>query len=76
MARLETLVDWLRPAAVCFVGLSGWRAAVNRDATAGLQPSRMADRPVYVMPSTSGVNAHASLDALTRHLRAAVALGD
>jgi hypothetical protein len=28
------------------------------------------------MPSTSGLNAHSSLDDLTDHLRAALALGD
>ncbi|HVA03947.1 MAG TPA: uracil-DNA glycosylase family protein [Acidimicrobiales bacterium] len=73
MARVDRLVRWLEPAAVCFVGLTGWRAAVDRHATAGLQSERIGDRPVYVMPSTSGANAHARLDALTDHLRAALA---
>jgi len=71
---VERLVRWLEPGAVCFVGLTGWRAAVDRRATAGVQSQRFGGRPVYVMPSTSGANAHARLDALTDHLRAARSL--
>ena len=74
--RVARLVEWLRPAAVCFVGLQGWRAAVDRGAVAGVQPGSFGGRPAYVMPSTSGLNAHASLDELVGHLRAATALGD
>ncbi|MDP9386430.1 MAG: methyltransferase domain-containing protein, partial [Actinomycetota bacterium] len=75
-ARVERLVRWLQPGAVCFVGLSGWRAAVDAAARAGVQPSGFGGRPAYVMPSTSGVNASASLAALTEHLRAAAHLAD
>lgn len=74
--RVEWLVRWLRPRAVCFVGLSGWRAAVDRRAVPGPQPRPFAGRPAYVMPSTSGLNAHASLADLTAHLAAAAALAD
>jgi TDG/mug DNA glycosylase family protein len=73
LARVERLVDWLAPAAVCMVGLAGWRAAVDPGATTGPQARRLGGRPVYVMPSTSGANAHASLATLTEHLRRAVA---
>jgi len=76
MARVERLVAWMRPAAVCFVGLAGWRVAVDRKAVAGVQPDDLGGRPVYVMPSTSGLNAHSRLDDLTEHLRAALALAD
>ena len=76
MARVRRTVEWLQPGAVCFVGLAGWRAAVDRTATAGVQPERLGGVPVYVMPSTSGLNAHSSLDDLTAHLRAALALTD
>jgi TDG/mug DNA glycosylase family protein len=75
VARLERLCAWLRPAAVCLVGLAGWRVAVDRRAVAGIQPRALAGVPVYVMPSTSGLNAHARLDDLTGHLRQALALG-
>jgi double-stranded uracil-DNA glycosylase len=71
MVRVEHLVRWLRPRAICFVGLAGWRAAVDRRATAGWQPVGLAGCPVYVMPSTSGLNASSSLADLTDHLRAA-----
>jgi len=71
--RVRRLVDWLRPGCVLFVGLAGWRAAVDRHATAGLQPETFAGVPAYVMPSTSGLNAHTSLAELTAHMRAATA---
>ena len=74
MARVERLVDWLRPGAICFVGLAGWRAAVNRKAVPGWQPDPLGSATAaYVMPSTSGLNAAASLASLADHLR--VALG-
>lgn len=70
-ARINRMVDWLRPGAVCMVGLEGWRIAVNRKATAGWQPELVGTRPVYVMPSTSGLNASSTLADLTEHLRKA-----
>jgi TDG/mug DNA glycosylase family protein len=73
--RLAWLAGWLRPGAVCFVGLAGWRAVVDRHAQPGPQPDGFAGVPAYVMPSTSGLNAHANLAALTGHLRAAADLG-
>jgi TDG/mug DNA glycosylase family protein len=74
MVRLERLVRWLTPRAVCMVGLSGWRAAVERDARVGVQETTIGGRPVYLMPSTSGANAHARAGELVEHLRAAAAL--
>lgn len=76
VARLELLVGWLQPSAVCFVGLAGWRAAVDRKAVAGPQARLLGGRPVYVMPNTSGINASSSLADLTEHLRGAAALAD
>lgn len=73
-ARVERLVRWLQPAAVCFVGLAGWRAVVGPKAAAGAQPAPFGGRPAYVMPSTSGLNAHASRAELAGHLAAAAAL--
>ncbi len=71
LVRVEHLVRWLRPRAICFVGLAGWRAAVDRRAVPGWQPGALAGVPAYVMPSTSGLNAASSLAELTDHLRAA-----
>jgi TDG/mug DNA glycosylase family protein len=76
MERVERLVRWLKPGAVCFVGLAGWRAVVDRRATAGIQPDGFADRPAYVMPNPSGLNAHVRVDDLADHLRVAATLAD
>ncbi|HEX3981830.1 MAG TPA: methyltransferase domain-containing protein [Acidimicrobiales bacterium] len=73
--RLEHLVEWLRPGAVCFTGLSGWRSVVDPKAVAGLQPTPIGGRPAYVMPSTSGLNARTSLGELAAHLRRAWEIG-
>ena len=76
LARLERLCRRWQPGAVCFVGLAGWRAAVDRRAVAGVQERRVGGRPAYVMPSTSGLNAATPLPVLVGHLLAAAALAD
>jgi double-stranded uracil-DNA glycosylase len=73
--RVERLVAWLRPKAVCFVGLEGWRAAIDAKAIAGEQPQPFGGAPAYVMPSTSGINAHSRLSDLVGHLRGVYELG-
>jgi TDG/mug DNA glycosylase family protein len=70
--RVARLVAWLQPRAVCVIGLTGWRAAVNRNAVAGVQPTALGGVPTYLMPNTSGLNARVPLGELTDHLRAAV----
>jgi double-stranded uracil-DNA glycosylase len=72
LERVERLVARMRPGVVCFVGLAGWRAVVDRRATAGVQPAGLAGVPVYVMPSTSGLNARTPLAELTGHFRTAM----
>ena len=72
LARVERLCAWLRPRGVCFVGLAGWRAAVDRRAQAGPQARTLGGVPVYVLPSTSGANAATPLAVLVEHLRAAL----
>ena len=76
LAELDGKCRRWRPGAVCFVGLAGWRAAVDRRAVAGPQAREVGGRPVYVMPSTSGLNAATPLSVLVEHLRAAAALAD
>jgi TDG/mug DNA glycosylase family protein len=71
VARLTWLVALLRPAVVCVVGLAGWRAAVDRRTTPGLQHDQLAGVPVYVMPNPSGLNAHTTVADLAAHLEAA-----
>ena len=76
VGRVERLVRWLKPQAVCFIGLAGWRAVIDKKAVAGEQAGGFAGVPAYVMPNPSGVNAHSSLADITGHLRAAAALAD
>jgi TDG/mug DNA glycosylase family protein len=68
--RVAALVSWLAPDAVCFVGLSGYRVAIDRAATTGWQADPFGGRPAYVMPNPSGINAHATPAVLADHLRA------
>lgn len=72
--RVERIVRWLEPRVVCFVGLAGYRVAVDRRARPGVQTQSFGGVVTYVMPSTSGLNAGTSLAELTDHLRAALAL--
>jgi len=76
LARVERLAAWFEPAVVCFVGLAGWRAAVDRRAVAGPQHHPIGRSAVYLMPSTSGLNAHEDVVSLARHLRAARSLAE
>ncbi len=69
VARIARLVHSFRPAVLCFVGLEGWRRAVDRTASPGWIPVGFEGSQAYLMPSTSGLNAHASLDDLVAHLR-------
>jgi TDG/mug DNA glycosylase family protein len=72
--RVRTLVCWLRPTVVCFVGLTGWRAAIDRRGAAGPQEEPIGSTMVYVMPNPSGLNAHATVSSLADHFRAVDAL--
>jgi TDG/mug DNA glycosylase family protein len=72
--RVRRLVAWLRPGAVVFVGLAGWRAAVDRRAVAGPVDDGFGGVPAYVMPSTSGLNASSRPADLAQHLRRALDL--
>jgi TDG/mug DNA glycosylase family protein len=74
VARVGRLVRWLRPHVVCFVGLAGYRAAVDKKAQPGPIPDGFEGAAAYLMPNPSGVNAHVRLDDVTAHLRAAAAL--
>ncbi len=72
--RLRRLVEWLRPGVVLFVGLAGWRAAVDRRAQPGPQPEPFGGTGAYVMPSTSGRNARTGPPELAAHMRQALSL--
>ena len=74
--RIQRLVAWLRPKVCCFIGLGGWRQVVDRKAVAGWQTDSVGGSPVYVMPHTSGLNAHSRLEDLIEHLHAVSAMTD
>jgi TDG/mug DNA glycosylase family protein len=74
--RIQRLVTWLRPKVCCFIGLGGWRQVVDRKAVAGWQTDSVGGSPVYVMPHTSGLNAHSRLEDLVEHLHAVSAMTD
>ena len=76
IARVQRLAEWLKPRAICFVGLGGWRKAMNPQAQIGTQPETLGGTPVYLMQSTSGANAHASVEDLVAQMRAAAELAD
>ena len=71
--RLRVLVKQIQPAVVCFVGLTGYRVAVDKRAAVGWQTERFGDQDTYVMPNPSGLNAHTNVGDLAQHLRAAAA---
>src|SRR6185503_10028058 len=56
---LTTLVETYRPAYVAFLGLTSYRTAFGRkDATVGGQAETLAGARVWLLPNTSGLNAH------------------
>jgi len=72
--RVTRLVRAFRPRAVVFVGLEGFRRALDPRARPGVVRGGFAGRPAYLAPSTSGRNAATSLADLVRHFRRARAL--
>ncbi len=71
LPRIRALAREWRPRAVCFIGLEGWRKVVDPQARAGWVAGGFEARAAYLMPSTSGRNAHASLATLVAHLHEA-----
>jgi TDG/mug DNA glycosylase family protein len=69
LVRVRALVRTFAPEVLCFVGLDGWRRAVQRQAAPGWISDGIEGRPAYLMPSTSGLNARTSLAELAEHLR-------
>ena len=64
---LEELVRAWAPRLVAVVGVTAYRTAfARRDAALGLQEDAIGDRPVWVLPNPSGLNAHHQLPDLAR----------
>jgi TDG/mug DNA glycosylase family protein len=74
VTRLRRVVEWLAPRVVCFIGLAGWRAAIDRRATAGVQSDGFAGAAAYLMPNTSGLNARSQHTDFVDHLTAVAAM--
>ena len=72
MRRVRRMAARYRPAVVCFVGLTGWRAAVDPRALPGTHP--FGPVTAYLMPSTSGLNASSQHADFVAHFRAVVEL--
>jgi TDG/mug DNA glycosylase family protein len=68
-ARVERIVRWLRPQVVCFVGLTGYRAAIDRHAEPGIQDRPFGGMTTYLMPNPSGLNTHCTVADLADHFR-------
>jgi TDG/mug DNA glycosylase family protein len=75
-ARLARVVRRYRPRVVAIVGLGAYRVAFDRpDAVLGAQAEMLAGARVWVLPSTSGLNAHHRPEDFARafaHLRRAL----
>jgi TDG/mug DNA glycosylase family protein len=74
--RLQTRVRRYRPRFVAFVGVGAYRTAFDRpNAKLGLQQETIGESKLWLLPSTSGLNAHyraAELATLFRQLREAI----
>lgn len=70
LARVTRLIERTTPNVVAFVGLAGWRTAMNRTAVSGWQAETLGGRPVYLLPSTSGLNASSQLPDFIDHFTA------
>jgi TDG/mug DNA glycosylase family protein len=65
VAPLEALVARWEPAYVAFLGLTSYRTAFGRkDAVVGEQPERLGPSGIWLLPNTSGLNAHYQLPEL------------
>ena len=63
--RLERTVEQWQPAVVAVVGTTAYRQGFDRPkAVVGLQPERLGDAELWVVPNPSGLNAHDTVATL------------
>ncbi|HYY41470.1 MAG TPA: G/U mismatch-specific DNA glycosylase [Pyrinomonadaceae bacterium] len=68
--RLGAKVRRYRPRFLALLGIGAYRTAFNRPkAQLGLQPERIGQTAIWVLPNPSGLNAHYRADALARLFR-------
>jgi double-stranded uracil-DNA glycosylase len=64
-ARLESLVERVRPRVVAVAGVTAYRVAFEHPkASAGRQPESIASAELWVVPNPSGLNAHETIESL------------
>lgn len=68
--RLERLARELAPLAIAFVGKEAYRGAFGERPELGLQPRRLGETLLFVLPSTSPANAAVRYDERLRWFRA------
>ena len=68
--RLERIALDLRPRAIAFVGKEAYRGVFGERPDLGLQPRRLGETELFVLPSTSPANAAVSWEERLRWLRA------
>ena len=68
--RLADLARDLAPGAIAFVGKEAYRGAFGERATLGLQPRRLSNTALFVLPSTSPANAAVPYSERLRWFRA------
>jgi TDG/mug DNA glycosylase family protein len=69
MRLVQTVATW-RPRTVAVLGVTAYRAAFDVPrAQLGRQPESIGDRPVWVLPNPSGLNAHYQLPRLIELFR-------
>lgn len=73
LSGLESLsqkMQHYRPTCLAMLGISAYRTAFKQPkASIGLQPARLQDALVWVLPNPSGLNAHYQLDDLAKVYR-------
>jgi TDG/mug DNA glycosylase family protein len=74
--RLERLANELKPRAIGFVGKEAYRGAFGERPQLGLQPRKLGETMLFVLPSTSPANAAVSHSERLRWFRElAISLG-
>ena len=74
--RLERIALELRPRTIAFVGKTAYTGAFGGRAELGLQPARLGETRLFVLPSTSPANAAVPYPERLRWFQALAALGD
>ena len=65
--QLARKVHRWKPATVAFVGITAYRAAFSQPgAKLGLQREKLGHRPIWLLPNTSGLNAHFQMPGFVR----------